>query len=151
MQSFPPQTTDVPLCRGLIQRTEAGRKHCEQRSIRRGWNIPSSEEPMAAFRHAGLQEKDPTSTRDHGDTLLNDDQYDNFYYFDGVLRRVPNDYKRQRRRKMSSDNTESSDLTVRNKGLTRENLINYVKRLALRNKASHMKWRRENTLGGKIH
>lgn len=134
MKSCPPQTTDdsVPPCRGLIHRTEAGLKHCMERFA---GEMFSTSEPTDAFQDKGMQGKGHASIRDN-----NEDGYDHFYYFDGVLKRVQYNfypyYKRQRRRKRSHENTESGVSIVRNKGETYENLLSYIQRLTLKNKVS---------------
>ncbi|KAM3599463.1 uncharacterized protein V6R79_006115 [Siganus canaliculatus] len=91
------------LCRGLIHRTAAGWKHCRDRLTAMGSRMsPSGEDAFketAEWEHASLPERrgDPP---DH-------DEYDHFYYFDGVLRRVQQNFypydKRQRRRKRSDE------------------------------------------------
>ncbi|XP_051268133.1 uncharacterized protein LOC127370259 [Dicentrarchus labrax] len=137
-----PKTTDdnMPLCRGLIHRTKAGWKHCVERFAGMGSKMFSSMEPAAAF--TDTEEEETTSIRDHKDSPLSDDEYDHFYYFDGILRRVQNnfypDYKRQKRQKRNHDNAENNVFTMRKKGDT-ENL-SFIKRLTLRKKASHLKW-----------
>ncbi len=142
MKTSSPQTTghNMPLCRGLIHRTEAGRRHCAERFAGMGSETLSSREPTDAFKDTGEQEKEHTSIREHKDKLLSDDEYDHFYYFDGVLRRVQNNFfpyqKRQRRRKRSHDSAENSAFKVRERG---ENLLTYIRRLTLRNKASRFK------------
>lgn len=125
------QTTDVPICRGLIHRTEAGWKHCMERFA--GSKMFSSREAtQPAFQDTGGH----TSIRDPKDSSLNDDEYDHFYYFDGVLRRVQSHFSPHYKRQMSQGNVENSDSTVRRKGATHENLLSYIQRLALKNKVS---------------
>ncbi|XP_032395417.1 uncharacterized protein LOC116704222 [Etheostoma spectabile] len=137
-----PKTTDddMPICGGLIHRTAAGWKHCMERAARMRSKMFSSKEPTDAFKRTGEQETERISIRDQKDNLLNDEEHDHFYYFDGVLRRVQNNfypyYKRQRLEKRSPEDTENSVFTVRNK---RENLLSYIRRLTLRNKADHPK------------
>lgn len=120
MQSSRPQATDdnMPLCKGLIHRTEAGWKHCVERFAGMGSKMFPQREPTDAFKDTEEKEK----------------EHDHFYYFDGVLRRVQNNfypyYKRQRWRQRSHDK-ESSVFPVRKK----ENLLSYIQRLTLRNKA----------------
>lgn len=141
MRSSSPQATgdNTPLCRGLIHRTEAGWRHCVERFAGMGSKTFSSREPTDAFKDTGGQEKEHTSIRDHKDELLNDDEYDHFYYFDGVLRRVQNNFfpshERKRLRKRSHGNTENSAFTVRKRG---DNLLSYIRRLTLRNKSLQM-------------
>ncbi|KAM7368711.1 hypothetical protein PAMP_013023 [Pampus punctatissimus] len=126
------KTTDgtVPLCRGLVHRTEAGLKHCMERFA--GKTITTTRGPSDTFQGGGVQEKRHTSIRDDN----NDDEYDHFYYFDGVLKRVWHNfypyYKKQRRSKRSHEHTESDVPIVRN---THENLHGYIQRLILRNKS----------------
>lgn len=130
-----PQTTDVPICRGLIHRTEAGWKHCMERFA--GSKMFSSREPtQPAFRDTGEQEKERTSIRDPKDNSLNDDEYDRFYYFDGVLKRVQSHFYPRYKRQMSQTNVENRFPTVRTKESTHENLLIYINRLALRNKVT---------------
>ncbi|XP_037607756.1 uncharacterized protein LOC119477723 [Sebastes umbrosus] len=121
---------NVPLCRGLIHRTEAGWKRCTERSAGMGTKRFSSD----AFKDTGEQwERERMFIRDQKDNLISDDEYYHFYYFDGVLKRVQNNYyPRQRRRKRSPNNSENSVFTVRNK---RDNLLSYIQRLTLRNKS----------------
>lgn len=145
MKSSPPQTADdnMPLCRGLIHRTEAGWKHCVERFAGTGSKMFSSKEPMAEFKDTGQQEIKHTPTRDNKDNILTDDGYDHFYYFDGVLKRVQYNfypyYTRQRWQKRSHDNTENRDITARKTGDTHENLLSYIQRLTSRNKARKFK------------
>ncbi|KAM7392522.1 hypothetical protein PAMA_007573 [Pampus argenteus] len=93
------KTTDgtVPLCRGLIHRTEAGFKHCMERFA--GKTITTTSGPSDTFQGGGVQEKRHASIRDDS----SDDEDDHFYYFDGVLKRVQYNFypydKRQRRSK----------------------------------------------------
>ena len=58
-----------------------------------------------------------------------DDEYDHFYYFDGVLRRVHNNfypyYRRQKGPKTSHDNTET--------------FLSFIRRLSLQNKVNYLK------------
>ncbi|XP_034753049.1 uncharacterized protein LOC117959827 [Etheostoma cragini] len=135
-----PKTTDddMPLCGGLIHRTAAGWKHCLERAARMRSKMFSSKEPTDAFKRTGEQETGRISIREQKDNLLDDEDYDHFYYFDGVLRRVQNNfypyYKRQRLKERSLEDTENSVFTVKNK---RENLLSYMRRLTLRNKADH--------------
>lgn len=144
-ESSPPQSTGdtVPLCRGLIHRTEAGWKHCMERFAAKGSKIVSTQETMDAFKEKGELEKKDLSFRGHDDNMLNNDEYDHFYYFDGVLKRVRSNFypyrKIQGRRKRSNDNSESSVTSKREKGDTHENLLSYIRRLTLRNKVSHSK------------
>lgn len=115
---FPQMTDDnAPLCRGLIHRTEAGWKHCLERFA----GVSSGEPTKDAFKDAGEQE--------HATDPLNDDEYEHFYYFDGVLKRVQNNFhpynQRQRRRKRSREDSE-------NRGI----LHGYIQQLVLKNKKS---------------
>nr|XP_040053023.1 uncharacterized protein LOC120831567 [Gasterosteus aculeatus aculeatus] len=77
------------------------------------------------------------------DRLLDEDEDEHFYYFDGVLRRVRNNlYPRQekeRRRKGSRGDSENSVLGVRDEGDTKENFLRYIRRLTPGNKAGHLK------------
>lgn len=130
-----PQTTDVPVCRGLIHRTKAGWKHCMERFA--GSKMFSSREPkQLAFRDTGEQEKEHTSIRDPKDNSPDDDEYDHFYYFDGVLKRVKSHFYPRYKRQMSQTNAENSFPTARTKEATHENLLSYINRLALRNKVA---------------
>ncbi|XP_056259669.1 uncharacterized protein LOC130186517 [Seriola aureovittata] len=121
---LPPSADDrAPPCRGLIHRTEAGWKHCMERFAGAGSKLISSRETAGAFKETGELEKG------HDDNLPEDDDgYERFYYFDGVLKRVQNNYyphyKSERRGKGK-------------KGDTSENLLSYIHRLTLRNKFSH--------------
>ncbi|XP_015243010.1 PREDICTED: uncharacterized protein LOC107092851 [Cyprinodon variegatus] len=79
------------LCKGLIDRTEAGWKHCKERQAGPAtrpasvWDIPDEKN----MRRDNL--KPPSNEDDH------------FYYFNGVLKRVQNNvqvyFKRHRRRR----------------------------------------------------
>ncbi|KAK9532317.1 hypothetical protein VZT92_009706 [Zoarces viviparus] len=136
--TLPTTTADnTPLCRGLVHRTEAGWKHCAERSAGTGSKRSSTD----ALKDTGEQKKE--HVRDQDVNLLNDDQYKHFYYFDGVLRRVRHNfypyYRRQRRQKRSPGNTENSVHRVRNRGDTQENVLAYIRRLTSENKAGHFK------------
>ncbi|KAM9735877.1 uncharacterized protein ACNS7B_014921 [Menidia menidia] len=79
----PLKTTAVsrPLCRGLIHRTEAGRKHCMDRL-----QLPASRSFLGNDAPDGLRDE---PTRDQqGPSIVNADDSGHFYYFDGVLKRV---------------------------------------------------------------
>ncbi|XP_035463692.2 uncharacterized protein LOC118284769 isoform X2 [Scophthalmus maximus] len=141
--NLPKLTGDtVPLCRGLIHRTEAGWKHCTERFAGTGSKMISSRESMDAFERVVELEREHASVRDHGDSQPDDDDDDghnHFYYFDGVLKRVKNSFhfKSRRRRKRSHDKIISS---LRKKRDSSENLLSYIQRLTLRNQVSHFKW-----------
>lgn len=86
----------APLCRGLIDRTEAGWAHCLER---RGGPPPN---PLSAWETADVRklQKDPSGGLSQN-PLISDEE-DHFYYFDGVLKRVQNNvrvYRRRRRRR----------------------------------------------------
>lgn len=132
-ESSPPQSADdtAPSCTGLIDRTEAGWKRCMERFAGAGSKLISSRESTTgAFKETGELEKGHTSVHD-------DDEYEHFYYFDGVLKRVrnnfyPHDRTERRRGKGSRDASERS---VTKKG---ENLLSYIQRLKLRNNLSRL-------------
>ncbi|KAG7499169.1 hypothetical protein JOB18_031102 [Solea senegalensis] len=109
----------VPLCRGLIHRTEAGWKHCMERSKTVGESVDAPE-------GTGEPEHEVTTpVRNHGDTQ----EYDHFYYFDGVLKRVQNTMNENRQ----SEGRSVSSVTKKED--TGENLLSYVHRLSLKNRA----------------
>ncbi|XP_023194472.1 uncharacterized protein LOC111609563 [Xiphophorus maculatus] len=89
----------APLCRGLIDRTEAGWAHCLERQGRPPPN------PLSAWETADVRklQKDPSGGL-RQNPLISDEE-DHFYYFDGVLKRVQNNVRvysrRQRRRRRS--------------------------------------------------
>lgn len=118
METSPPQAPAAPVCRGLTHRTEAGWKNCMERF--RGLKSFSSWEPTSAFQET----EEPGSSP-------NDDEYHHFYYFDGVLRRVQSHVYPYYRRQMNHANTENAAPTD-----AQENLLSYIKRLALRNKVT---------------
>ncbi|KAG8010539.1 hypothetical protein GBF38_009648 [Nibea albiflora] len=76
----------------LIHRTEAGWKHCLERAA----GISSGEPADDAF-------KDPRE-RERTTSPVNDDEYDHFYYFDGVLKRVQQNFPPPKRRRGDSEN-----------------------------------------------
>ncbi len=94
-----------------------------------------------AFRDTGEQRH--TSPAEHKENPLHDDEYDHFYYFDGVMKRVQNNfypyYKRQKWRRRSDEKTGTSVFTDTKTGDTHENLPSYIQRLAARNKASRFR------------
>ncbi|KAL6096585.1 uncharacterized protein ACO6RY_05879 [Pungitius sinensis] len=119
---------DAPCCGGLVHRSEAD-----------GSVPPGSKMvPRDAPREAGEQARRPP--RDHP---LEEDEYEHFYYFDGVLRRVRNNLyphqERERRRKGSRGDSQNSVFGVRNKGDTKENFLRYIRRRTSGNKASDLK------------
>lgn len=119
----PPQPTDARLCRGLIHRTEAGWKHCVERL--RGSKRVSTEEPTHTIQ-------DPGGTRDGGS--LRDDEYDHFYYLDGVLKREKSHFYPDSKRQGSQADTRDGVPAARTKGGTRERLFSYIYSLAMRYK-----------------
>ncbi|XP_061589322.1 uncharacterized protein LOC133454616 [Cololabis saira] len=123
----------VPLCGGLIQRTEAGWKHCMER-----FRQPASMTfPFRAAPGAGKLEKEPA----RNSPPSTDDENDHFYFFNGVLKRVQNNFypddKRHRRR--SFDNREEGVTREREKGDTGGNFLSYIQSLNERNKVKHLK------------
>ncbi|CAJ1070407.1 uncharacterized protein LOC114921302 [Xyrichtys novacula] len=104
---------NTPSCRGLIHRTEAGWKHCMRRHSGAGLNIFPSGGPTGVSEVTGEEQKEATTITDRrGADDNGNDEYDHFYYFDGVLKRVRNNfyphYERQRlrrRRRRRHDNT----------------------------------------------
>lgn len=133
-ESSPPQSADdtaPPLCTGLIDRTEAGWKRCMERFAGAGSKLISSRETTTgALKETGELEKGHTSVHDDNLPADDDDEYEHFYYFDGVLKRVqnnfyPHDKSERLRGKGSHDTTERS---VRKKG---ENLLSYIQHLTL--------------------
>ena len=117
----PPQPADdnVPLCGGLVHRTDAGWKHCVERSAGAGLKTSSSEERT--------------------DSDLDDDEYDHFYYLDGKLRRVQKNFYPYHRGQSRRGSTDDSEFRVRRRD-TQENLLGFIRQLALRNKASRLRW-----------
>lgn len=96
-----PQAPDgpAPLCRGLIDRTDAGWAHC----LGRQGGPPSN--PFSAWETADGRklQKDPSGEISRN-PLISDDE-GHFYYFDGVLKRVQNNarvYRRRQRRRRRS-------------------------------------------------
>lgn len=79
----------------------------------------SSGEPAGgAFRDTGGKKKEAASIRERADS--DDDEYDHFYYFDGVMKRVRNNfypqYERHRlRRRRRSDNIKTNTFTQEEK------------------------------------
>ena len=117
----PPQTADdsVPLCGGLVHRTDAGWKHCVERFAGAGSKTSSSQERVGSD--------------------LDDDEYDHFYYLDGKLRRVQKNFYPYHRGQRRRSSTDDSELGVRRRD-THENLLGFIRQLALRNKASRFRW-----------
>ncbi|XP_030599164.1 uncharacterized protein LOC115789791 [Archocentrus centrarchus] len=115
----------VPLCRGLIHRTKAGLKHCIERQGGTKSEILSSGDPV----DAGELQRDSIGNNDNNH--LNDEENDHFYYFDGVLKRVQNNFYPHYKRE-----THNGVPTERQKKDTRENLLSYIHRLTLRNRVS---------------
>jgi len=80
--------------------------------------------------------------RDYDRNPVSDDENDHFYYLDGVLKRVWNNfypfYNRQKHQRRSHSNTENG-VTEQNKRDSHENLLSYIKRLTERNKLNHLK------------
>ncbi|KAL4004448.1 vascular endothelial growth factor A [Sarotherodon galilaeus] len=111
----------VPLCGGLIHRTKAGWKHCKERLG--GTKMFASRHPMVP----GELQTDPI--RDDDNSRRNDEENDHFYYFNGVLKRVQNNFYPHYKRE-----THSGVPTERQKRDTRENLLSYILRLTLRNR-----------------
>lgn len=93
--------------------------------------ISSRETTTGAFKETGELEEGHTSAHD------DDDEYEHFYYFDGVLKRVRNNFyphdSSERRRGTGS--RDASERSVTKKG---ENLLSYIQRLKLRNKLSRL-------------
>lgn len=85
MKCSPQQVTAVsrPPCGGLIHRTDIGRKHCVKRNA--GLGSESEDTVLTDTREQKHKDIGP--------------EYDHFYYFDGVLKRVqshfPQDFQRQ--------------------------------------------------------
>lgn len=105
-----------------------------------GSKMFSSREPTEpAFQDPGEQEKERTSIRNPKDNSVNDDEYDHFYYFDGVLRRVQSHFYPHYKRQMSRANVDNSVPSVRANGATTENLLSYLQRLVTRNKVRSFK------------
>ncbi|XP_008421719.1 uncharacterized protein LOC103473337 [Poecilia reticulata] len=119
----------APLCRGLIDRTDAGWAHCLER---RGGPRPN---PLSAWETSDVKklQKDPSG--EISQNPLISDEEDHFYYFDGVLKRVQNNvrvyHRRQRRRRRSFRSREEQERH-------REILQNYIQRLIKRNQVDHL-------------
>lgn len=111
----------VPLCTGLIHRTKAGWKHCKERLG--GIKMFASRHPMVP----GELQTDPI--KDDDNSRRNYEENEHLYYFDGVLKRVQNNFYPHYKRE-----TESGVPAERQKRDTRENLLSYILRLTLRNR-----------------
>ncbi len=141
---FPLQTSDdnVPLCGGLIHRTEAGWKHCVERFAGTGSKMFSSRESTDTFQDKEEQGRISPPAQQHKENFPDDSEYDHFYYIDGVMRRVQNNfypyYKRQRRRKRSHENTGDGVFTGTKTGNSPENLLGYIRLVAERKKSQSL-------------
>ncbi|XP_047425095.1 uncharacterized protein LOC124996300 [Mugil cephalus] len=119
----------VSPCGGLTHRTEAGWKHCmERQGIARSELLSSRGTTESTQNTPGQRDDDPPNEDDH------------FYYFDGVLKRVQNNFypfdKTQRRRQQRSHNNRKNDVpTEAKRGGSRVNFLSYIRHLTLRNKA----------------
>ncbi|XP_035996611.1 uncharacterized protein LOC118564027 [Fundulus heteroclitus] len=117
---------ETDLCRGLIDRTAAGWKHCEER---RGAPPSRRETPDAG--------KPENGAKSGGNQNPLSDEDSHFYYFNGVLKRVDNAQFYRKRQRRSSRATEKG-LTERQRQ-TQENLQRYIQRLVKKNEAEHFK------------
>lgn len=106
-----------------------------------GSKMFSSRESTDTFQDKEEQGRTSPPER-HKGNFPDDDEYDHFYYIDGVMRRVQNNfypyYKRQRRRKRSHENTGDSVFTGTKTGNSPENLLGYIRLAAGRKKSQSL-------------
>lgn len=126
--SGPQKHEDLPPCRGLIHRTEAAWRRCVERYSGAGSEtFPSGEPADGAFKDTGEKKKGAASIREHADS--DDDEYHHFYYFDGVMKRVGNNfyprYKRQGLRRRRWENTETNIFTEEEEK-SQQNLLSHI-------------------------
>lgn len=109
-------------CGGLIHRNEAGLKHCMERFAT--ITTPTSRPTDASHNTGRVRGQTPT-----GDDTDDDDH---FYYFNGVLKKVRQNFypysKRQTRQKKRLENTESGVPKARNKRDAHDHLLTYIRR-----------------------